>query len=1160
VRYCVMLVLFCLTAISPMSAAEPAAEGELVRIGVLIKRGAERCQAKWGPTGDYLAGHIPEYRFQIVPLGFDDVQPAVDRGAVDFVLTNSAMYVTMEYQSGIRRIVTLHNQRSQGAYSVFAGVVFARADRADIRTLEDFRGKRFMGVNPQSFGGWEMAWREFKQVGVDPHTDFAELLFGGTHDNVVLAVRAGEVDGGSVRTDTLERMAKEGKIQMSEFRVMPMPEGTAMNGLPFQRSTRHYPEWPMASVRHTPDALAAQVAAALMEMPADCPAARAANCAGWTVPGNYQSVHECLKELHVAPYEDFGHVTLESVVREYWPWLAAMAVLLVGAVLFAARAMQFNHRLRRSRVALKAAQERSEYILRSVQSGVIVIDAQTREIIEANPMAAAMIGATPDEIIGHVCHRFICPAEKDACPILDKGQTVDNSERILLTKDGLEKEILKSVVPITLGERQCLLETFVDISERKQAEMKFRALYDASGDAIMMLDEAGFFDCNPATLSIFGCETRDVFCSLHPSDLSPAEQPDGRDSMSAANERIQAAMRDGSNRFEWIHKRRDTGEEFPAEVLLTSMVLGGKPVLQASVRDITERKQAGQALQDALAEAEEANEQLGVAVGRANELAVAAEVANAAKGQFLAGMSHEIRTPMNGVIGMIDLLLDTDLTEEQREFAETVRSSGDSLLVIINDILDFSKIEAGRLEIEPISFNLWRAVEEVARLFASRAQDRGIELAVQYDPGTPERLLGDAGRIRQILVNLAGNAVKFTHEGHVLIHVSYRGPAEQGGHLMRLEVEDTGIGIPAERLGAIFDRFTQADGSTTRKYGGTGLGLAICKQLAELMGGGVGVQSIEGKGSTFWVELALQDDPSPPSVLQMSASALQDVRMLVVDDSNVNLRVTQEQLETAGARCETSSSAAGALVKLRNACMTSDPFRVAVLDYEMPLMNGEQLGVVIKSDPRIATVELVMSTSTGKRGDARRLKSIGFAGYLTKPVRHMDLIGTIATVLTPQERVSEHLVTRHSLAEARASMSVRRSVAPRRERRPGMRILVAEDNLVNQRVAIRMLAKLDCRVDIAPNGRQAVEMWQKGDYDLILMDCQMPEMDGYTATGEIRSREPAGTHIPIVAMTAHAREEDCQECLAAGMDAFLTKPVDRKALAETLTQFTVEMP
>ena len=525
-----------------------------------------------------------------------------------------------------------------------------------------------------------------------------------------------------------------------------------------------------------------------------------------------------------------------------------------------------------------------------------------------------------------------------------------------------------------------------------------------------------------------------------------------------------------------------------------------------------------------------------------------AEVASQAKSEFLANMSHEIRTPLNGVIGMTDLALDTKLTDEQREYLETVKFSADSLLTVINDVLDFSKIEAGRIELEMEDFALRDSLELTLKSLALRADEKGLELLCDIAPDVPEMMRGDFARLRQVIVNLIGNAVKFTDKGEVALKVAVDSTIGDE-RTLHFTVCDTGIGIAPEKLQVIFDPFTQADTSTTRKYGGTGLGLTISSRLVTMMGGRIWVESEEGKGSHFHFKVrAICSGKAAEDSHTASLHALRGVKTLIVDDNKTNRRILEGMLKRWEMPAISVTGGMEALAALRFARTSGEPFQLILMDMHMPGMDGFTLTDNIRHSPEIATATIMMLTSAGHQGDAERCRELGIAAYLLKPVRQSELRDAIAKVLDV-----DHVPGTGSMVT---------SYALRDEHDPSVRlkILVAEDNLVNQRLAARLLEKKGHRVEIVANGREAVEALEKEPFDLVLMDVQMPEMDGLEATRAIREREK-GTerHLPIVALTAHALKRDEERCMAAGMDGHLTKPIRPQQLDEVLQKYLPAM-
>jgi two-component system, sensor histidine kinase and response regulator len=787
-----------------------------------------------------------------------------------------------------------------------------------------------------------------------------------------------------------------------------------------------------------------------------------------------------------------------------------------------------------NRALADTAEEKSRLSLvaSKTASGVIIMDPSGR-IEWANDAFTRMTGYSLGELEGRRPSELLHAPEADPDAVARMQGHLDRSEAcrqelLVYHKEGHALWHDLEVTPILDADGRVtrLIGIATDVTERKHAEdeiRKSRERFDAavagSNDGLwdwdIRTDEVYF---SPRWKGMIGYEDHEFpnrfeewQANVHPSDIDAA--------LVAVEEHLRGETPQFKSEFRMRHK-----EGHYVWILARGLALRGDDGkayrLAGSHTDITESKQAA-------AELEQARDQ--------------ALASTQAKSQFLANMSHEIRTPMNGVIGMTRLLLKTELTKTQQNYAQTISSSAESLLALINDILDFSKIEAGKMSVESVELDLRDILEEVGEMLAVRAHKKGLELACVVPPDFPSALHGDPVRLRQMLVNLAGNAVKFTEAGEVVIRARSLGQTETHA-TFRLIVRDTGIGIPKERQEEIFGSFTQADGSTTRKYGGTGLGLAICRQLVNLMGGKMGVESQTGRGSEFWIELTLPKQTEPlarPKSLPMS---LQDLRVLVVDDNATNRLILREQLQSWGCRVDEVEGGEQALATLQDS-PEEESFGLVLLDMHMPEMDGEQTAQAIRADAGLAELPLVL-LSSGLLGTSEQMRAQGFSVALSKPVRQSQLFEALLEVLGG------------SAAKPALPVNNGPTMAGESSAQLPLRVLLVEDNAVNQAVALEMLQECGCHVDLAADGVEALERMDTASYDIVFMDVQMPRMDGFEATAEVRRREEqTGTHTPIIAVTAHALEGDRQRCLGAGMDDYISKPIDPYRLLDVLRRW-----
>ena len=821
--------------------------------------------------------------------------------------------------------------------------------------------------------------------------------------------------------------------------------------------------------------------------------------------------------------------------------------------------------VRRTQEMLEESENRFRTLFEQVPFIAVQGYDRERTVIFWNRASELLYGYRTEEAFGRRLEDLIIPDEMRDEVVrgieewMSGGPPIPSEEIELKRADGSRVRVFSAHVLIRNVRDEVEMYCIdIDMTEHRRLEEnlraneeKYRLLVETAQEAICVIQDNRLVYFNPVMTELLGIPEREL-SNVDFIDL--VFEPDRE--MILRNYQSRIAGEPVEQRYEVRLLRRD-GTVAWVELNGALIDWNGRPATLAFLNDITRQRAA-------LRELMETNKRLEEASERMRELALKAEAANRAKSEFLANMSHEIRTPMNGVLGMAGLLLDTDMTAEQRRCAETVQASAESLLGILNDILDFSKIEAGKLELELLRFDLSVLLEDFAAGMAVRAHEKGLEFLYSLAPDVPVRLIGDPGRLRQILTNLVGNAIKFTSEGEIVVDISLAEESEDGV-VLRFAVRDTGIGVPGEKAESIFGKFMQADSSTTRQYGGTGLGLAISKQLVEMMGGTIGVVSpvnepteigdgaprAGGPGSEFSFTANFGRQPAGEEPCLPSPAGLDGIRVLIVDDNATNRQILASLLSSKGMRPSVVENGADALRNLDRALEEDDPFLIALVDMQMPGMDGEALGRAIRQNDQYSLTRTVILTSLANRGDAKRFSEAGFSAYLSKPVRSSELLSILSLVHAGGHEISpDFFATRHTVCELESGL---RSLF----RWKGYRVLVVEDNPTNRNVAVGILEKLGIDADTVENGLEAVERLRGTLYDVVLMDVQMPVMDGLEATRRIRALTPpnSGALVPIVAMTAHAMLGDREMCMEAGMNDYISKPVTPRTLANVLERW-----
>lgn len=1184
---CAMLMAASLVYASPVS----------YRIGVLAHEGKEKCLSDWMLTAAHLSEKLAPITFEIVPLGFQEIEKAVRERRVDFVICNSGLYVDYAAKYAIRAISTSERSFGPHATSLFGGVVVVPAKNKEIQTFTDLRGKRLAAVDPTSFGGWLTAVREFQADGLDPRADFKSVTFLRRHQDVVQAVVRGEADAGVVRTLIVERMEESGQIEPGSVRPIVTDRFRVDGGtFPWMTSTRLYPEWPFASLSHVPKDLEERVAIALLEIAKGSPAERASRCR-WVMPMSYYKVADSFRELQwgvartmEAPGGDstpgvttsdakpeglkgagprvlklgaLAHRGKDACVKTWGPlanhlsaslkpWKFELVPLGFDEIEPAVKSAQIDFLVCNSGMyadfdikyavhAIATSEQDRAGKRSSLFGGVVFVradrddisgmkDLQGKSIVAVDPKSFGgwitafrefrRLGINPETDFRSV--RFTRNHNECVTAVLN-GEADAGIIRTLILEDLEDKgnDTLHRLKVLTSPEFLYPHEIFPFlVSTRLYPEWPFAALAHMSSDLTERV-----------AITLLGL---------------PPEAPASKASQCRwAVPRSYYKVVDCFQELQWgpfenYGRLTLTNflSRFSREVTLTVGLLGSLCIALTLTAIFTFKlRRAKDGLARELAERHRIETELKTAKE-------AAEIANRSKSEFLARMSHEIRTPMNGIMGMTELALRTELRPQPRAFIESAAVSATALLRIIDDILDFSRIEAGRLQLVIEKFSLRKCVSDAMIPLAVQAGIKGIELVYHVAGDVPDRLMGDPGRLGQILINLVGNAIKFTDRGDVRLEVARQEQSESSA-VIHFAVHDQGGGIPAEARDRIFEPFEQADGSQRRSHGGTGLGLAICSQLVALMGGKIWFESEEGKGTTFHFTAHLKLQAGAEQSLEsQNLSALTGTGVLIIDDNEASSVALEDLLRQWGMEARSVASVEAALRTLRQETADARPYRLLLLDATLPDSDGIDAVERLRSLPGMDKISVIVLVPAGVPLDVERYERLGMLRMVSKPPRPSELmeafIGELEGDAAPR---------RASAAAERASFQART--------RP-LNILLAEDNIINQKVAVTMLKNMGHRVSVAHDGREVLSLLEESAFDLVLMDIEMPEVDGVEATAVIRKQEEStGSRVPIIAMTAHAMAGDRERFLEAGMDGYISKPVSTQALADAIEQLGV---